>query len=169
MKNRSRVIRAEQGEPMQSRIADVLFHKGHQVYGVSPEATVSAAVESMARHNVGALVVLSSWGEVLGMVGERDILWGVVHEKRPADTMVLEVMARDPVSITPDTHVTEAMRLMTQHRIRHLPVVDERADLVGLISIGDLTKWVTRDLEMHLGELASYICGGTQVEVATLL
>lgn len=154
---------------MQSRISDVLFHKGHQVYTVVPEAPVSAAVDRMARHNVGALVVLSSLREVIGMVSERDVLWRIVHEKRPAETLVVEVMARDPVTISPDTRVPEAMRIMTEYRIRHLPVLGAQRELQGIISIGDLTKWVTRDLEMHLGDLASYICGGTRVEVATLL
>jgi CBS domain-containing protein len=153
---------------MQSRVDDVLFHKGHQVYSVAPEATVSAAVDEMARHNVGAMVVLSSQQHVIGLVSERDVLWRIVHEKRPPDTLVVEVMAQDPVTILPDMRVSEAMRVMTERRIRHLPVVDHSKTLLGLISIGDLTKWVTRDLENHVGELASYICGGSQVEVQKL-
>lgn len=152
---------------MQSRVDDVLFHKGHQVYSVAPEATVTVAVDTMARYNVGALVVLSSQHHVIGMVSERDILWRIVHERRPPDTMVVEVMVQDPITILPDMHVPEAMRIMTEHRIRHLPVVDQARNLLGMISIGDLTKWVTRDLENHVGELASYICG-SQVEVAKL-
>ncbi len=155
---------------MQSRISDVLFHKGPQVYCIEPEATVSAAVDRMARYNVGALLVLSSQRELIGMMSERDVLWRIVHEKRSYDeTLVAEVMARDPVTISPDTHVPEAMRLMTEYRIRHLPVIDAQRTLRGIISIGDLTKWVTHSLELHVGELASYICGGARVEVAELI
>jgi len=154
---------------MQSRVADVLFHKGHQIYSVEPDATVRVAVEAMARHNVGALIVLSAHGHVIGVLSERDVLWRIVHESRPPETLVVEIMAQDPVLISPDLCVTEAMRVMTERRIRHLPVVDSQRNLIGLISIGDLTKWVTRDLENHVGELASYICGGSQVEVQTIL
>ncbi|MFT3924717.1 MAG: CBS domain-containing protein [Myxococcales bacterium] len=153
---------------MQNRVADVLFHKGHQVYSVQPDATVRVAVDTMARHNVGALIVLSARGHVIGVLSERDVLWRIVHESRPPETLVVEVMAQDPVLISPDMRVSEAMRVMTERRIRHLPVVDRDRNLIGLISIGDLTKWVTRDLENHVGELASYICG-TQVEVRTIL
>jgi CBS domain-containing protein len=154
---------------MQARIADVLFYKGHQVYTVAPEATVRSAVDMMARHNVGALVVLSWRRRVIGMFSERDVLWRIAHESRsPDDTLVVEVMTREPIVISPSMPVPEAMRLMTERRIRHLPVVDPEEGLTGLISIGDLTKWVTRDLEHHVGELASYICG-SPVQVANLL
>ncbi len=154
---------------MQSRVADVLFHKGHQVYTVQPDATVRTAVDTMARHNVGALVVLSARGHVIGVLSERDVLWRIVHESRPAETLVIEVMAQDPVLILPEMPISEAMRVMTERRIRPLPVVDRERSLIGLISIGDLTKWVTRDLEHHATELASYICGGSQVEITTIL
>ena len=154
---------------MHAHVSDVLFHKGHQVHSVQPDATVRSAVDTMARLNIGALVVLSAHRHVIGILGERDVLWRIVHESRPPDTLVIEVMAQDPVLVTPDTRVPEAMRLMTERRIRHLPVVDRDRRLVGLISIGDLTKWVTHDLEVHATDLASYICGGTRVEIATLL
>ena len=145
---------------MHARIRDVLFYKGHQVFTVSPEATVRSAVDLMAQHNVGALIVLSWRRRVIGMFSERDVLWRIAHESRsPDDTLVVEVMTREPVMITPEMPVPEAMRLMTQRRIRHLPVVDPEDGLTGLISIGDLTNWVTRDLEQHVGELAAYICG----------
>jgi CBS domain-containing protein len=153
---------------MRTRIADVLFYKGHQVFTITPEASVRAAVDTMAQYNVGALVVLSWRRRVIGMFSERDVLWRIAHENRsPDSTLVVEVMAREPITISPELTVPEAMRLMTERRIRHLPVVDQGGNLQGLISIGDLTKWVTRDLEHHVGELASYICG-SPVDVADL-
>jgi CBS domain-containing protein len=154
---------------MQSHVADVLFHKGHQVYCVQPDATVRSAVDTMARHNVGALIVLSAHGHVIGILSERDVLWRIVHESRPAETLVIEVMAQDPILVSPDMRVSDAMRIMTERRVRHLPVVDRERRLVGLISIGDLTKWVTHDLETHAVDLASYICGGSRVEIATIM
>ncbi len=154
---------------MQAHVSDVLFHKGHQVHSVQPDATVRSAVDMMARLNIGALLVLSANRHVIGILSERDVLWRIVNESRPPETLVVEVMEEDPAVVSPDTHVPEAMRLMTERRIRHLPVVDRDRRLVGLISIGDLTKWVTRDLENHACNLASYICGGTRVEIATLL
>jgi CBS domain-containing protein len=154
---------------MQSSVADVLFQKGHQVYSVQPDATVRTAVDTMARHNVGALIVLSAHGHVIGILSERDVLWRIVHESRPPETLVVEVMVQDPVLIAPETRVAEAMRVMTERRIRHLPVVGPHRNLLGLISIGDLTKWVAHDLENHATDLASYICGGTRVEIATIL
>jgi CBS domain-containing protein len=153
---------------MQARIADVLSQKGRRVYCVQPGATVGAAVDTMARFNVGALVVLSEQRRVVGLLSERDVLWRIVHENRPQDTLVREIMTERPVSISQDNRVSEAMQIMTERRIRHLPVIDALGELQGLISIGDLTKWVTRDLETHLGELAGYICGTSFVEVQTL-
>jgi CBS domain-containing protein len=154
---------------MRSRIADVLFYKGRRVYCVRPQATVGDAVDAMARYNVGALVVLSTEREVIGLLSERDVLWRIVHENRPQDTLVQEIMSPEPVTISPETSVSSAMQLMTERRIRHLPVIGMAGELQGIISIGDLTKWVTHDLENHVGELASYICGGSTVEVQTLL
>jgi CBS domain-containing protein len=154
---------------MQARAADVLSFKGHDVYSIVPESSVRAAVGLMARHNVGALVVLNWRRRVIGLFSERDVLWRVVHENRSPETLVVEVMTRDPVMIAPETPIGDAMRIMTERRTRHLPVVDGEHEVRGLLSIGDVTKWITRDLQQHVGDLASYICGGSQVEVASLL
>jgi CBS domain-containing protein len=142
---------------MQASISDVLSQKGRQVHTISPRATVREAVAIMAQHNVGALVVIEGTQPV-GMFSERDVLWRIVHENRSPDTSVGEVMTPDPVLVRPSVRVGEVMRLMTTRRVRHLPVVDQQ-QLVGVVSIGDVTKWLTRDLELTVGELESYIHG----------
>jgi len=142
---------------MQASIADVLSSKGRQVYTVSPDRTVRDAVAVMADHNVGALCVVEDRRPV-GMFSERDVLWRIVHENRSPETRVGDVMTPDPILVRPSLRIGEVMRLMTSRRVRHLPVV-EKHELVGIVSIGDVTKWLTRDLELTVGELESYIHG----------
>lgn len=142
---------------MHGKISDVLQTKGRTVHTISPDATVQRAVEEMALHQVGALVVVSR-SRPIGMFGEREVLWRIVHEKRAADTPVMDVMSRAIVLVRPDMPVREAMHVMTERRVRHLPVV-QQAELLGLVSIGDLTKWVVRDLEIYADDLARYIHG----------
>jgi len=138
-------------------IADVLSQKGTDVVVIKPEATIQAAVDLMAVNKIGALVVVEH-GRPVGLFHERDVLWRIVHERRGLDTLVGEVMATRAATVKPSTRVGEAMRIMTDQRVRHLPVV-ERERLMGLVSIGDLTHWVTQDLEAHVGQLVGYIHG----------
>jgi len=142
---------------MLGTIADVLSHKGTNVFVIKPDATVQAAADLMATHHIGALVV-AEHGRPLGLFHERDVLWRIIHERRSLDTLVRDVMTTRAITVKPATRVGEAMRIMTDERVRHLPVV-ERERLLGLVSIGDLTHWVTQDLEAHVGELVSYIHG----------
>jgi CBS domain-containing protein len=142
---------------MEASIADVLAEKGHQVHVIAPTADVRTAVAQMAQHNVGALVVVEG-PRVAGLFGEREVLWRIVHEDRPHDTPVRDVMTHDPILVRPEMRIQDAMLVMTGRRVRHLPVV-AHGRLIGLISIGDLTKWVTRDLQLHVGELSRFIHG----------
>jgi len=142
---------------MHGKIWDVLQTKGRTVHTILPGATVREAVDEMSRHQVGALVVMDR-ARPVGMFGERDVLWRIVHERRAVETRVSEVMTRALVLVHPDMPVREAMHVMTERRVRHLPVL-EHAELVGLVSIGDLTKWMVRDLEIYADDLARYIHG----------
>ena len=142
---------------MHASVADIVSQKGREVHIVSPEASVREAVAMMAKHNIGALIVTEG-GRPIGMFSERDVLWRIVHEDRSPHTQVRDVMSRDLITVRLGTRVSEAMRVMTVRRVRHLPVID-RDQLVGLVSIGDVTKWMTRDLEMQVGDLESYIHG----------
>lgn len=139
-------------------IAFVLREKGSKVYTVAPQATVLEAARAMDAHNVGSLLVVD--GETpVGIFSERDLMRRVVVAgKDPAKVKVREVMSRDVWVVEPDTRVKEAMAIMTERRCRHLPVV-EKGKVVGLISIGDLVRWISKDQEFQIRMLENYITG----------
>ncbi|MCS7182255.1 MAG: CBS domain-containing protein [Thermoanaerobaculum sp.] len=139
-------------------IAAVLREKGQHVYSISPEATVLEAARAMDEHNVGSLLVVKN-GQPVGIFSERDLMRRVVVlGKNPAKVKVGEVMSREVTVVEPDTRVKEAMAIMTERRCRHLPVV-EQGRVVGLVSIGDLVRWISRDQEFQIRMLEAYITG----------
>lgn len=139
-------------------VSSVLAEKGRQVYTIARTATVSEAVREMNEKGVGSLLVMGE-RQPAGIFTERDVLRRVVDADRdPALTRVGEVMTRDMAAIDPAWHVEDAMRLMTERRLRHLPVMDGD-DLVGMISIGDLLRWVTINQEDHIRAMTEYING----------
>jgi CBS domain-containing protein len=136
----------------------VLAHKGTKVHCVAPDATVLVAVRKMNEERIGALLVCEG-DDVLGIFTERDILCRIVDSTRdPATTSVAEVMTDELVAVAPDTLVEEAMAVITAKRCRHLPVIED-GNLVGLVSIGDLTSWVSRHQEVHIQDLVNFITG----------
>jgi CBS domain-containing protein len=136
----------------------VLGEKGRQVYTVAPEATVRQAVREMNDKGVGALLVVEE-GHPVGIFTERDVLRRVVDEGRnPAVTQVSDVMTRDVLVVEPTTPVEQVMATMTERRIRHLPVV-EGGKLAGMVSIGDLARWVSMNQEAHIQQMTDYITG----------
>jgi len=141
---------------MNETIDKVLEHKGDTVEAIAPETSVLRAVERMNECHIGSLVVCD--GErPIGIFTERDVLVRVVARGLdPKRTPVGEVMTRDPIAIRPDVTVTEAMMVISQRRCRHLPVVDDRG-LRGLISIGDLTRWIVRNQEQTIEDLYEYL------------
>ena len=144
---------------MNETIEKVLEHKGDTVEAISPETSVLRAVERMNACHIGSLVVCD--GErPIGIFTERDVLVRVVAcGLDPKRTPVGEVMTRDPIAIRPDVTVTEAMLVITERRCRHLPVVDDLG-LRGLISIGDLTRWIVRNQEQTIEDLYEYLRRG---------
>jgi len=139
-------------------VNSVLAEKGRQVYTIPRTATVSEAVREMNEKGVGSLLVMGD-RRPAGIFTERDVLRRVVDaDHDPALTRVGEVMTRDIAIIDPAWHVEDAMRLMTDRRLRHLPVMDGD-DLVGMISIGDLLRWVTINQEDHIRAMTEYING----------
>jgi len=143
---------------MRSPLSWVLREKGTVVHTIPPTASVNTAVSRMAEHGIGSVVVKEG-PMVLGLVTEREVLLRVVGEARdPRTTSVGEIMIPRPAVAAPSTTVVEAMSMMTECRTRHLPVVDG-IRLVGLVSIGDLTRWLTRDLADEVDRLECYIRG----------
>jgi CBS domain-containing protein len=139
-------------------IESILQLKGHHVYVVSPEETVLDAVEAMCMARVGSLVVMDEGG-LVGIFAERDLMTRVVLARRdPATTRVAEVMTRDVVCIAPDVTPQQAMTIITERRVRHLPVLDG-GGIVGLVSIGDLVRWGLSVKEREIGEMQDYVTG----------
>ncbi len=142
-------------------IAMVLKGKNqNRILSIEPDHTVYEALEMMAEYDIGALLVCSG-GQLLGILSERDYarktaLAGYTSR----ETRVDQIMTTPVRSITPQHTVDECMALMTDHRFRHLPVLDRDDRVVGLISIGDLVKWVIRSQQQAIGALEGYITGG---------
>jgi CBS domain-containing protein len=140
------------------KIAHVLATKGTQVYTINEAETVFEAVKQMVELNTGCLLVTEE-EEIRGIVTERDYLRGIVLAGRTSrTTRVREIMTSRIVVVQPDTSVEEAMAIMTDRRIRHLPVV-EKGKLAGLVSIGDLVKQISQDRKFEIQYLTDYITG----------
>jgi CBS domain-containing protein len=139
-------------------VKDILRIKGSQVWSVHPDATLFEALQIMSERNVGALVVLE--GEnLVGVISERDYARKIILKgKTSRETRVREVMSENPICVDPDTEVEICMALMTDQRVRHLPVLD-RGRLVGVISIGDVVKAVLSEKEFLIEQLEKYIRG----------
>jgi CBS domain-containing protein len=143
---------------MNTRIRDILRRKGEDVYAVGPLATVIDAVSAMNDHRVGSVLVCEA-GFPVGIFSERDVLVRVVAAHcDPRQTLVRDVMTTRLYTAAPDDTLMEVMRLMTERRFRHVPVMEGDL-LIGLVSIGDLTKATQHDLRQEVRELSSYIGG----------
>jgi CBS domain-containing protein len=141
-------------EPVQR----ILRNKGSQVHSVSPQATVFEALEKMAVHNVGALVVMDGT-DLLGVISERDYARKVILKDRSSKEMLVsEIMSAPAVTVAPTTTVDECMYRMTDKRCRHLPVVEE-GKVVGVVSIGDLVNWIISVQDLTIHQLEDYIYG----------
>ncbi len=140
-------------------VRDILSVKGAHVQSIGPEATVLDAALLMNEHKIGSLVVMDG-GRLAGIVSERDILQRVVAQRRdPADLLVRDVMTAEVVCCETCTTLDEARGVMKNRRIRHLPVVDDQGQLLGLVSIGDLNAHMARDQEVTIHVLQEYILG----------
>ena len=134
----------------------VLNQKGHTVWHVSPEGCVYDAIEIMADKHVGALMVVSD-GKLVGVVSERDYARKVILQgKSSKQTQVKEIMTSPAIIVTPEQTVEESMRIMTEKHIRHLPVVEDGV-LLGVVSIGDLVKWMISAQQQTISQLHNYI------------
>lgn len=137
-------------------VRQLLDRKGRQVFSIAPGAAVLEAIRLMAERHVGALLVME--GEALrGIVSERDYARKVILMGRSsADTPVRDIMTATVITVQPETPVEECMQIMTEQRVRHLPVIESER-VVGMVSIGDLVKAVIAEQQQHIEQLESYI------------
>lgn len=140
-------------------VQSILESRGGDVWCISPDATVYAAIAEMARRSVGALPVVSR-DKLVGIVSERDYARKVILQGRSSkETLVMEIMTSSPATVTPDTSVDACLRMMTFRRVRHLPVLDG-GRLVGILSIGDLVKSIISAQAYTIEQLHTYIAAG---------
>jgi CBS domain-containing protein len=141
------------------RVSMLLRQKGSDIYSLPSDASVYSAIELMAEKRVGALLVVDE-GHLVGVVSERDYARKVILNGRSSkDTFIREIMTPSPITIECDTSVEEAMRTMTENRIRHLPVVNSEGHVAGVLSLGDLVNWIVTSQEEAIAHLEHYISG----------
>ncbi|HWA85460.1 MAG TPA: CBS domain-containing protein [Opitutus sp.] len=144
---------------MTTPISALLERKGSTVHSVPSTLTVAEAVAEMNRHRIGSIVIIDD-GRLVGIFTERDVLRRVVGDGLdPKSNQVGNVMTTQLITISPETTVEETMTIFTDKRCRHLPVIFEDR-LVGLISIGDISRWVAETHQAEAEHLKNYIAGG---------
>lgn len=143
---------------LSDKIGPKLKQKGGQVWSVNPEDSVYAAIAMMAEKQIGALLVMSA-GKIQGIVSERDYARKVILKGRSSkDTRVAEIMSSPVTVVSPEHSLGECMKIITERRFRHLPVMDH-GTLVGIVSIGDLVNWILSAQEETIRHLEAYISG----------
>lgn len=143
---------------MSDTVAAILQWKGHDIWSVSPSASVYQAIDMMADKHVGALLVIAG-GRLVGIISERDYTRKVILQgKSSRESQVREIMTSPVVFVTPKHSVEDCMRIMTSNRIRHLPVLDGE-NVVGVVSIGDVVKRLISAQEEAINHLHGYITG----------
>lgn len=141
------------------RVSMVLREKGHDIFSLPPGATVYSAIELMADKRVGALLVIDG-DKLAGIISERDYARKIILQgKSSSDTFVREIMTPAPITVRCETTVDEAMRMMVDNRIRHLPVINSEGRVAGVLSIGDLVKWIVTSQDEAIEHLQHYIAG----------
>ncbi len=140
-------------------VGELLKTKGHEIWTISPLATVFQALEMMAEKDVGALPVVQN-GKVVGIFSERDYARKVILKGRASkDTTVNELMTQTVFYVSPENTFEDCMALMTSKQIRHLPVLD-RGRLEGMITLGDVVKRIITEQQFMIRELEKYVIGG---------
>lgn len=141
-------------------INQLLMQKGSDVVTISPNASVYDAIKLMDERNIGALIALNANGKIAGIFVERDYFRKVVlAEKSPKEVPVKSAMTKKVICVSPEITVDECMAQMTSHCIRHVPVVDNDGQLLGIISMGDLVKFSALEKDAMIRNLVKYIDG----------
>lgn len=147
-------------------VKEILGIKGREIVSVRPDATLLAALEVMASKNIGAVLVLDADGALAGIFSERDFVRKIIIKGRTMETtQVKEIMTSHVLYVSPETTVSDCMSLMTEKRVRHLPVMDG-GKVVGVLSIGDVIKELLREQDLvinrqaaEIGQLERYTTG----------
>ena len=146
----------DEGVLAMTMVRQLIDRKGRTLYSVEPEDPVLEAIRLMAEHHIGALLVMKGT-ELQGIISERDYARKVIlHGRSSAETPVGQIMTSPVITVSPDQTVQDCMHLMTERRVRHLPVV-EGGQVVGMVSIGDLVKAVIEGQQHTIEQLESYI------------
>ena len=144
---------------METRVSDILRHKGHEVLTATSDMTVYECIASMVKHNVGSILITEG-DHVVGIFTERDYLRRIALKGRSSKTTkVDEVMTRDVLTVDASHTVERCLSIMTQQKCRHLPVLDEEGELTGIVSIGDCVKELSQVAQAQVEDLQSYIRG----------
>ena len=139
-------------------INEILHQKGTTIWSISPDATVFEAIQMMADKNIGAVLVMQK-EQLVGILTERDYTRKVALKgKSSKETAVKEILSGELIKVTPAHTVDECMRLMTSHRVRHLPVISGEK-ILGIVSIGDLVNWIISVQSSTIHQLETYISG----------
>jgi CBS domain-containing protein len=139
-----------------STVRNILQKKGKEVYSVSPDSSVYDALETLEDKNLGALVVVEN-GKLIGIFTERDYARKVILKGRSSkETLVRDIMSSHPIFVNPDSTISDCMQLMSDKFIRHLPVLDNN-QLIGVISIGDVVRYIISEKDFIIENLEHYI------------
>ncbi|PHK96143.1 CBS domain-containing protein [Pseudoroseomonas rhizosphaerae] len=142
-------------------IANILRGKGSQVVSVGPEEDAAAIARTLAQHRIGAVLVRDPQGGVLGIVSERDIVRALAGQQEGISRLRADqLMTRVLHTVTPETPITTALSMVTDRRVRHLPVLDAGGALAGMISIGDLVKARIAEAEQEASDLRNFVTSG---------
>ena len=145
---------------MNTPINQLLMQKGREIITIAPTASILDAIKLMDEKKIGALLVLNTRGKIAGFFAERDCFRKVLLDgKLPAQVQVKTAMTHKVIYVSPETTVDECMALMTEKRIRHMPVLDTEQKVLGIISIGDLVKFVASEQDAMIRNLEKYIEG----------
>lgn len=144
---------------MKTTVEQILQRKGSEVWSVSPDTLVYRALQLMQDKGIGAVTVVDQTGKLVGIVSERDYARKVILEGRSSkETESKEIMTKDLYVVNPQTTVDECISLMTEKRMRHLPVLD-KGTLLGIVSIGDVVKAIIKEQRIEIEYLNDYIMG----------
>lgn len=142
------------------QLSTILANKGGFVATVQPDATVAELVALLSEHRVGALVVSADGRTIAGIVSERDVVRALNHGSETLGWSVASIMTSQVFCAPPDAHVDDLMQLMTDKRVRHIPITDAEGQLTGIVSIGDIVKSRLGELEGERAALLEYITRG---------